>query len=57
MVLAAVDMEMSKLSPLKTGLVVAGVSWGKCTVSMVASPPILNLVSMFQLFSKEGVRG
>ena len=36
---------------------VAGVSRGKCAVSLVTCPPVLNLVSMFQFFVIEGVRG
>ena len=52
----AVDAEMPKLLAFKIGLVVAGVSWGQCAISVMASPPILNSVSVFQFFSKEEVR-
>lgn len=50
-------MEVPELSVFKAGLMVAGVPWGKCTFSMMAGPPVLYLISMFQFLGIEGVRG
>ena len=43
----AVNVEVPQLSTFKAGLVVIGVSWGECSFSMVASPPIFYSISMF----------
>ena len=57
MVPVAVDVEVSELSILEAGFVVVRMSWGKSTFSVMACPPILYLVSVFQFLSIEGVRG
>ena len=53
----AVNVEVPELVAFKAGLMVLRMSQSKGAFSIVASPPALNSVSLFQCFSIEGVRG